>query len=81
MSLPNVTMQPAAGMTVPAQVHLPDGSTVTTFPTMSARQAALLVLVASILKKGAPLDDAEPLASAIENVAFELAALGIQPPA
>ena len=28
MSLPTVTMQPASGMAVPTQVHLPDGSMV-----------------------------------------------------
>jgi hypothetical protein len=28
MSLPNVTMQPAAGMTTPSIVYLPDGTSV-----------------------------------------------------
>jgi hypothetical protein len=55
--------------------------TETTPPTMSTRQAALLVLVASILKKSAAAEDAKLLTNAIEDVAFELAALGIKPPA
>jgi hypothetical protein len=50
-------------------------------PTMSTRQAALLVLVASILQKSAAPEDAKLLANAVEDVTFELAALGIKPPA
>ena len=35
MSLPNVTMQPAAGMQVPTMVHLPDATTV--FPNAAGQ--------------------------------------------
>jgi hypothetical protein len=53
----------------------------TTYPTMSTNQAALLVLVASILKKSATPEDAKLLTEHIADVAYELAALGIKPPA
>jgi hypothetical protein len=49
-------------------------------PTMSRHQAALLLIVASILKKNVAPSDAKLLSSAIDDVALELAALGIKPP-
>ena len=49
--------------------------------TMSANQAALLVLVASIVKNTATPEDAKLLTNAIEVVAYEFAALGIKPSA
>ena len=50
--------------------------------SMTKRQAALLVVVANILKKGIDpkSQDARTLAEAIDYVAFELSALGIEAP-
>ena len=50
MSLPNVTMQPAAGMTVPTQVHLPDGSTV--FPNSSGQISVASSFVTVMIAAG-----------------------------
>jgi hypothetical protein len=50
MSLPNVTLQPASGMQVPTQVHLPDGSTV--FPNASGQISVASNFVSVMLAAG-----------------------------
>lgn len=50
MSLPNVTMQPAAGMTIPTLVHLPDATTIT--PNASGQISVASSLVAVMVAAG-----------------------------
>jgi hypothetical protein len=50
MALPMITMQPASGMQVPTQVHLPDGSTV--FPNASGQISVASNFVTTMIAAG-----------------------------
>jgi hypothetical protein len=50
MALPNVTMQPAAGMTVPTMVHLPNATTV--FPNASGQISIPSNFVTTMIEAG-----------------------------
>lgn len=50
MALPNITMQPASGMTMPTQVHLPDGSMV--MPNASGQISVASNFVPALIAAG-----------------------------